>query len=212
MARQGPCRYTFIGRWLLSRFAPRAGLVTLRQTFVRRSHAWLRKLPPSGSGEPPTQLVGASGSVTGRHRSTSRSPSHPKTSVRASGGPRRRWLALGQSSVQFRWLVVLAVSPGRCVEARLQARKAGVGLRSKIRKYLAVASFDLGENFIDAREHAPDNLDHLAPQDVEFAAQPLDVALAPFTAHRTSSQNCSNSARNSNGGPQEPSDSTGVAV
>jgi hypothetical protein len=73
-------------------------------------------------------------------------------------------------------------------------------------------SFDLGENFIDARKHAPDNLDHLAPQDVEFAAQPLDVALAPFTAHRTSSRNCSNSARNSNGGPQEPSDSTGVAV
>src|SRR5215831_16007139 len=49
MARQGPCRYTFIGRWLLSRLAHRAGLVTLRQTFVRRSHAWLRKLPPLGS-------------------------------------------------------------------------------------------------------------------------------------------------------------------
>ena len=73
-------------------------------------------------------------------------------------------------------------------------------------------SFDRGENFIDAGKHAPNNLDHLAPQNVEFAAQPLDVALAPFTAHRTSSQNCSNSARNSNGGPQEPSDSTGVAV
>src|SRR5262249_9765349 len=58
----------------------------------------------------------------------------------------------------------------------------------------------------------PDDLDHLAPQDAEFAAQPLDVALALFTAHRTSSQNCSNSARKSNGGPQEPSDSTGVAV
>src|SRR6516165_3690437 len=133
-------------------------------------------------------------------------------SARAPGGPRRRGLALGQPSVQFRWLVVLAVSPGRCVDARLQARKAGVGLRSKIRKHLAVASFDRGENFIDARKHAPDNLDHLAPQNVEFAAQPLDVALAPFTAHRTSSQNCSNSARNSNAGPQEPSDSTGVAV
>jgi hypothetical protein len=97
-------------------------------------------------------------------------------------------------------------------EARLQARKAGVGLRSEIRKHLAVASFDRGENFIDAGKHAPDNLDHLAPQNVEFAAQPLDVTLAPFTAHRTSSQNCSNSACNSNGGPQEPSDSTGVAV
>jgi hypothetical protein len=132
--------------------------------------------------------------------------------ARAPCGPRRRWLALGQPSVQFRWLIVLAVSSGRCVDARLQARKAGVGLRSKIRKHLAVASFDLGENFIDARKHAPDNLDHLAPQNVEFAAQPLDVALAPFTAHRTSSQNCSNSARNSNDGPQEPSDSTGVAV
>jgi hypothetical protein len=90
--------------------------------------------------------------------------------------------------------------------------KAGVGLRSKIRKHLAVAGFDLGENFIGARKHAADNLDHLAPQDVEFVAQPLDVSLALFTAHRTSSQNCSNSARNSNGGPQEPSDSTGVAV
>src|SRR6516165_2590139 len=135
-----------------------------------------------------------------------------KISVRAPGGPRRRRLALGQPSVQFRWLVVLAVSSERCVDARLQARKAGVGLCLKIRKHLAVASFDRGENFIDARKHAPDNLDHLAPQDVEFAAQPLDVALAPFTAHRTSSQNCSNSARNSNGGPQEPSDSTGVAV
>jgi hypothetical protein len=135
-----------------------------------------------------------------------------KTSVRAPGGPRRRRLALGQPSVQFRWLVVLAVSPGRCVDTRLQARKAGVGLRSKIRKHLVVASFDLGENFIDARKHAPDNLGHLAPQDVEFAAQPLDISLALFTAHRTSSQNCSNSARKSNGGPQEPSDSTGVAV
>jgi hypothetical protein len=60
-------------------------------------------------------------------------------SPREPGGPRRRRLALGQPSVQFRWLVVLAVSPGRCVEARLQARKAGVGLRSKIRKHLAVA-------------------------------------------------------------------------
>src|SRR5215471_1881142 len=156
--------------------------------------------------------AGTSGSIAGRYRRTSRSPSHPKTSARAPGVPRRRCLALGQPSVQFRWLVVLAVSPGRRVEARLQARKAGVGLRSKIRKHLAVASFDRGENFIDAGKHAPDNLDHLAPQNVEFAAQPLDVALAPFTAHRTSSQNCSNSARNSNGGPQEPSDSTGVAV
>src|SRR5262245_2057015 len=130
----------------------------------------------------------------------------------ALAAARRSCLALGQPSVQFRWLIVLAVSSGRCVDGRLQARKAGVGLRSKTRKHLAVASFARGENFIDARKHAPDNLDHLAPQDVEFAAQPLDVAFAPFTAHRTSSQNCSNSARNSNGGPEEPSDSTGVAV
>src|SRR6516225_6086605 len=163
--------------------------------------------------------AGASGSIAGRYRSTSRSPEPSKTSVRAPGGPRRRRLALGQPLVQFRWLVVLAVSSERCLDARLQARKAGVGLRLKIRKHLAVASFDRGENFIDvgenvidARKHAPDNLDHLEPQDVEFAAQLLDVALALFTAHRTSSQNCSNSARKSNGGPQEPSNSTGVAV
>jgi hypothetical protein len=62
-----------------------------------------------------------------------------KISARAPGGPRRRRLALGQSSVQFRWLVFLAVSPRRCVDARLQARKAGVCLRSKIRKHLVVA-------------------------------------------------------------------------
>jgi hypothetical protein len=33
-----PCRYTFIGRSLLSRFAPRAGLVAFRQRFVHRCH------------------------------------------------------------------------------------------------------------------------------------------------------------------------------
>jgi hypothetical protein len=157
-------------------------------------------------------LGGASGSTAGRYRSASRSPSHPKSQSARLADHAGAGSRFGQPSVQFRWLIVLAVSPGRCVDARLQARKAGIGLRSKIHKYLAVASFDLGENFIDARKHAPDNLDHLAPQNVEFAAQPLDVALAPFTAHRTSSQNCSNSARNSNDGPQEPSDSTGVAV
>ena len=40
-----------------------------------------------------------------------------KTSTRAPGGPRRRWLALGQPSVQFRWLVVLALSLEWCVDA-----------------------------------------------------------------------------------------------
>src|SRR6516225_11408997 len=101
-----------------------------------------------------------------------------QSSPLGTGSQRATRLALGQLSVQFRWLVVLAVSSERCLDARLQARKAGVGLRSKIRKHLAVASFDRGENFIDAGKHAPDNLDHLAPQNVEFAAQPLDVALA----------------------------------
>jgi hypothetical protein len=33
-----PSRYPLIGRSLLSHFAPRGGLVTLRQTFVRRRH------------------------------------------------------------------------------------------------------------------------------------------------------------------------------
>src|SRR5262245_53740952 len=36
MAHQLPGRYPLIGGSLLSRFAPRVGLVTLRQTFVRR--------------------------------------------------------------------------------------------------------------------------------------------------------------------------------
>src|SRR6516225_11324851 len=62
--------------------------------------------------------AGASGSIAGRYRSTSRSPEPSKTSVRAPGGPRRRRLALGQPLVQFRWLVVLAVSSERCLDAR----------------------------------------------------------------------------------------------
>src|SRR5215831_6176776 len=40
-----PSRYPLIGGPLLSRFAPRVGFVTLRQTFVRRSHRGSFLLP-----------------------------------------------------------------------------------------------------------------------------------------------------------------------
>jgi hypothetical protein len=125
-------------------------------------------------------------------------------------------------SIQFRWVVIFALGPGRPVDARPQGRETCVGLRSKIGEHLPIASLDLGENFIDPRKHSPDNLDHLAPQAVEFAAQPLYFPLALFIAtveiahappsYPTSSRNCSNKPRKFSGGPLVPSLITGVTV
>jgi hypothetical protein len=110
----------------------------------------------------------------------------------------RHPIALSLShSIQFRWPIILALGPRRCVDACPQAREACLGLRSKIREHLPIASFDLGENFSNSRKHSADNLVNLAPQGVEFAAQLLYIPLALFTAiahalpsYATSSRNC----------------------
>ena len=67
------------------------------------------------------------------------------------------------------------------MHARRLAKPASV-CALKIREHLPIASFELGENFIDARKHSPDNLDRFAPQGVEFAPQLLYISLAFFTA------------------------------
>jgi hypothetical protein len=125
-------------------------------------------------------------------------------------------------SIQFRGLLVFALDPGHRVDARLQARETCVGLRSKVREHLPIASPDLGENFMDPPKHSTDNLDHLVPQAVEFAAQAPYFPLAVFTAtveiahgpptYDTSSWNCSNNPRKFSGGPVVPSLMTGVTV
>jgi len=48
-------------------------------------------------------------------------------------------------------------------------------------EHLPIGRFDCNENFIDSRKHSLDDVDHLEPQGVEFAAQLLYVPLALFT-------------------------------
>jgi hypothetical protein len=85
-------------------------------------------------------------------------------------------------SIQFRWLIILALTPGHRVDARPQARETCVGLRLKLREHPPIASFELSENFMDPRKHSTDNLDYLAPQAVEFAAQAPYFPFALFAA------------------------------
>jgi hypothetical protein len=125
-------------------------------------------------------------------------------------------------SIQLRWLIIFALGPVRGVDACPQARETCVGLRSKVREHLPIASLNLGENFICSRKHSPGNLDHLALQGVELAAQPLYFPLALFTAtleighvppsYPTSPRNCSNSPCKFSGGPLVPSLIIGVTV
>ena len=104
-------------------------------------------------------------------------------------------------SIQFGWLIVFALRERQrqSVDTRLQAGKAPVRLRLQIREHapivrcecnenvidfsehLPIGRFDCNENFIDSRKHSLDNVDHLEPQGVEFAAQLLYVPLALFT-------------------------------
>jgi hypothetical protein len=87
-------------------------------------------------------------------------------------------------SIQFRRLIgfVLRERQRQSVDTRLKARKAPVRLGLQIREHLPIVSFDPNENFIDSRKHSLDNVDHLAPPRVEFAAQLLYIPLALFTA------------------------------
>jgi hypothetical protein len=85
-------------------------------------------------------------------------------------------------SIQIRWLIILALGSGGCVDACPQAREAFLGLRSKVREHLPIASFDVGENFIDPRKNSPHNLDHLAPQGVDFDPQLLYIPRALLAA------------------------------
>jgi len=55
-------------------------------------------------------------------------------------------------------------------------------LRLQIREHLPIVRFDLNENVIDSRKHSLDNVDHIEPQGVGFAAQLLYIPLALFTA------------------------------
>ena len=84
----------------------------------------------------------------------------------------RRPIALS-FSIQFRWLIILALGPETCADACPQAREAFLGLRSKVREHLPIASIDLGKNFIDSRKHSLNNLDRFAPKSVEFDPQLL---------------------------------------
>jgi hypothetical protein len=93
------------------------------------------------------------------------------------------WLAPHCSpSIQFRWLIIFAPGPGRGIDARPQAGETCVGLRLKIGEHPLIVSVEPSENFIGSRKHSHDNLDGLAPQGVDLAAQPLYFPLAIFTA------------------------------
>jgi hypothetical protein len=121
-------------------------------------------------------------------------------------------------SIQFRWLIILALGPRRGVDACPQARETCVGLRSKVREHLPIASLDLGENFIDLREHSLDKLNHLGDLTPQLLYVPLplftatvEIAHAP-PSYPTSSWNCSNKPRKFSGGPLVPSLIIGVTV
>ena len=83
-------------------------------------------------------------------------------------------------SIQFRWLIILALGSRRSVDGCPQSREACIRLRLQISEHLPIASLDLGKTFIGSRKHSPDKLDDLAPQGVELGAQPLYIPLALF--------------------------------
>jgi hypothetical protein len=87
-------------------------------------------------------------------------------------------------SIQFRRLIILALGPGGCADACPQAREACLGLRSKFREHLPIASIDLGKNFIDSRKHSVDNLDRLLRKASSSIVTALYIPLAFFTATR----------------------------
>jgi hypothetical protein len=123
------------------------------------------------------------------------------------------------SSIQFRWLIVLALRERRqSVDTRLQAGKAPVRLRLQIREHLPIGRFDCNENFIDSRKHSPNKLHHLGDLTPQLFYVPLtlftttvEIAHAP-PSYPTSFKNCSNSPRKFSGGPLVPSLITGVMV
>jgi hypothetical protein len=63
----------------------------------------------------------------------------------------------------------------------VQVRKIPVRLRLQIGEHLPIVSFDLGEKSIYSRKHSHYNVEHLEPQGVEFAPQPLYIPLPLFT-------------------------------
>jgi hypothetical protein len=107
------------------------------------------------------------------------------------------------------------------MHARRLAKPASVFARRRA-NICSLEVSTLARTFIDPRKHFPDNLDHLALQAVEFAAQPLYFLLALFTAtveiahappsYPTSSWNCSNSPRKFSGAPVVPSLMIGAIV
>ena len=68
--------------------------------------------------------------------------------------PRRSRKVHFALSIQFRWLIILALGSGRGVEACPQSREACIRLRLQISEHLPIRGFDFAKNFAKNLRHA----------------------------------------------------------
>jgi hypothetical protein len=150
---------------------------------------------------------------------------HKGSIDRAAG---RQWvrqldrLGVAHCSIQFRWVIILALGSRGSVDGCPQSREACIRLRLQISEHLPITDFDFAKNFaknfIDSREHSFDKLNHLGDLTPQLPYVPLALFTAtveighPPPSYPTSSWNCSNSPRKFSGGPLVPSLMTGVTV
>jgi hypothetical protein len=158
----------------------------------------IRAAVTAGSFRPPLSIDGAPGAAGSADRSA-----------------RRRAPLLVSSSIQFRWLIILALGSRRSVEACPQSREACVRLGLQISEHLPIRGFDFSENFIDLCKHFQNERNHftdLTPQLLYVPARTFVEIAHAAPSYPTSSWNCSNSPRKFNGGPLVPSLMIGVTV